>query len=141
LAPPNVKGWPGGESWINSATLLGRKQLIDRLFRNEDRIDAAMRNIDQLAMQGGEAPPPGAQGRMQRQLERQMGGIRWDLDKWSARFVTSGGSDPRLDMARVVLAIAPQSPLAFASDTTVSATSTPADWARQLVRDPVYQLK
>jgi len=25
FAPPNVKGWPGGEAWINSSTLLGRK--------------------------------------------------------------------------------------------------------------------
>ena len=26
FSPPNVKGWPGGEAWINSATLLARKQ-------------------------------------------------------------------------------------------------------------------
>src|SRR5262249_20060302 len=36
FAPPNVKGWPGGEAWIDSATLLGRKQFVDRLFRGND---------------------------------------------------------------------------------------------------------
>src|SRR5271169_3604370 len=36
FAPPNVKGWPGGEAWINSSTLLARKQFLDRLFRADD---------------------------------------------------------------------------------------------------------
>jgi uncharacterized protein (DUF1800 family) len=33
FAPPNVRGWPGGEAWINSTTLLARKQFIERLLR------------------------------------------------------------------------------------------------------------
>jgi len=36
FAPPNVKGWPGGEAWINSATLLSRKQFVERLFRADE---------------------------------------------------------------------------------------------------------
>ncbi|MBS1188987.1 MAG: hypothetical protein H6R10_779 [Rhodocyclaceae bacterium] len=36
FAPPNVKGWPGGEMWINATTLLARRQLIDRLLRGEE---------------------------------------------------------------------------------------------------------
>lgn len=31
--PPNVKGWPGGVSWINSATLLARKQFVEQMMR------------------------------------------------------------------------------------------------------------
>lgn len=31
LDPPNVRGWPGGERWITSSTLLGRRQLLRRL--------------------------------------------------------------------------------------------------------------
>ena len=38
FAPPNVKGWPGGETWINSSTLLARKQLAERLLRREGRM-------------------------------------------------------------------------------------------------------
>ncbi|MEY2631447.1 MAG: hypothetical protein RIR00_101, partial [Pseudomonadota bacterium] len=33
FAPPNVRGWPGGESWIDASTLLLRKQFIERLLR------------------------------------------------------------------------------------------------------------
>jgi len=36
MSPPNVKGWPGGEVWINSSTLLARKQFLDRLVRSSE---------------------------------------------------------------------------------------------------------
>ena len=128
FAPPNVKGWPGGETWINTATLLGRKQLLDRLFRNEDRMDVAMRSVDAMAAQNGDVPPPGRDARMQRQMERQMGGIRWNLDKWAKSF-----ADDVPGMTRVVLPMAPQR--------AIARLDNPADLARQLVTDPAYQLK
>jgi uncharacterized protein (DUF1800 family) len=134
FAPPNVKGWPGGEAWINSATLLGRKQLIDRLFRNEDRMEMALRSMDEMAARNGDMPPPGREARQQRQMQRQMGGIRWNLDKWADRYAGGDGKNGGLqDMTRVVLAVAPLSPPV--------AGEKPADWARQLVYDPTYQLK
>ena len=134
FSPPNVKGWPGGDVWINSATLLGRKQLIDRLFRNEDRMEVAMRNMDEMALRNGENAPPGRDARLQRQMERQMGGIRWNLDKWAGKFSANGqGTNAKHDMTRVVLAGAPQNPPVEGEK--------PADWVRQLVYDPVYQLK
>ncbi len=38
--PPNVKGWDGGRSWINSSTLLGRSNLIaDILASDATRFD------------------------------------------------------------------------------------------------------
>jgi hypothetical protein len=30
--PPNVKGWPGGESWITTSTLLLRQQVLQRMI-------------------------------------------------------------------------------------------------------------
>jgi len=33
--PPNVKGWDGGRTWINSSTLLGRANVVGRLVRDE----------------------------------------------------------------------------------------------------------
>lgn len=33
--PPNVKGWEGGRTWINSSTLLGRANGIGRFLRDE----------------------------------------------------------------------------------------------------------
>lgn len=34
--PPNVKGWDGGRTWINSATLLGRANVVRKLLSHED---------------------------------------------------------------------------------------------------------
>jgi uncharacterized protein (DUF1800 family) len=69
FAPPNVRGWPGGDTWINSNTLLARKQFLDRLARNdaahwvgeqdgatrEEKLDAAKRLLLPIEAQ---LPPP-----------------------------------------------------------------------------------
>src|SRR5262249_41127246 len=34
--PPNVKGWPGGNAWITSSTLLARQQFLHRVLRDQD---------------------------------------------------------------------------------------------------------
>lgn len=34
--PPNVKGWDGGRTWINSSTLVGRANLIYELVNHEN---------------------------------------------------------------------------------------------------------
>ena len=31
--PPNVKGWPGGKAWIDSASPLARREVIGRFTR------------------------------------------------------------------------------------------------------------
>jgi uncharacterized protein (DUF1800 family) len=31
FAPPNVKGWPGGKAWLNTATLLARQHFAQRM--------------------------------------------------------------------------------------------------------------
>jgi len=33
--PPNVKGWDGGRTWINSSTLLGRANLVRQIVHND----------------------------------------------------------------------------------------------------------
>jgi uncharacterized protein (DUF1800 family) len=48
FSPPNVKGWPGGETWINAATLLGRRQWLERVFRGGDNLEA-MRGMEGFA--------------------------------------------------------------------------------------------
>jgi uncharacterized protein (DUF1800 family) len=35
--PPNVKGWPGGKSWINSTTLSLRQQFLRKVWRDARR--------------------------------------------------------------------------------------------------------
>jgi uncharacterized protein (DUF1800 family) len=43
--PPNVRGWVGGRSWINSATLSARRQFVEMLFAP---IDEKNLNADEL---------------------------------------------------------------------------------------------
>jgi uncharacterized protein (DUF1800 family) len=40
FSPPNVRGWPGGETWINSSTLLARKQFAERISRRMGHVSA-----------------------------------------------------------------------------------------------------
>ncbi len=44
-APPNVRGWVGGRSWINSGTLAARRQLVEMLFAP---LDENALNADEL---------------------------------------------------------------------------------------------
>ena len=41
FAPPNVKGWPVGEAWLNTTTLLARKGFLNRLFRADEMVKPA----------------------------------------------------------------------------------------------------
>jgi uncharacterized protein (DUF1800 family) len=134
FSPPNVKGWPGGEAWINSSTLLGRKQLVDRLFRNDDRGEMAMTPREELAEMKADDTPRGQLARMQRQMLRQMANWHWSVDHWAKAFDGPSASDGRARMTAVVLALAPQS-------ADANANMGAAEWARALVHDPAYQLK
>ena len=129
LTPPNVKGWPGGEYWINSATLLGRKQFIDRLFKNEDRMEQVMNALDEMAERSGTPSPAGRAQRQQRNMERAVAALKWNIDTWSKPFAET--STGRQQMANLVLAMPPRQ---------MPVGSNPADWARALVADPAYQL-
>jgi len=127
FSPPNVKGWPGGEAWINSTTLLQRKQFLERLFRGQD-----MRSIDGMMPRGGARVAKG-QGRMggegrQRFLQA-LSDIEFNADAWLASFVGDG-----IDrIARLVLAMAPVDP--------PEAGASGLELIRELTQDPVYQLK
>lgn len=118
LAPPNVRGWPGQEAWINTTTLLTRKQFLDRIARTEA---PAMRPA---------APPAPDMGGMLDEQARQRQRIqaaepllRADLGGWRDTVQRSG-----LTPAAVLLSVAPvQAGL--------------GDSARALLQDPAYQVK
>jgi uncharacterized protein (DUF1800 family) len=122
FAPPNVKGWPGGEAWINSSTLLGRKQLVERVLLNDDR---ANMNASMAETGRAQAAAKTREDRYRRMMERGLATYRVDWEQWSAK---SAGES----MDRLVLAIAPANPVNV--ETTVAR-------ARGLAADPVYQLK
>lgn len=123
LAPPNVKGWPGGEAWINSTTLLARKAFLDRLFRVEEALA--------MMAAGGDMQPPKIAERMtdgRQRFVQALLDVQFDGGKWLSQF------DGRpLLLRRVVLAAAPvQEPPPEAQG---------LELIRHLVQDPVYQLK
>lgn len=110
--PPNVKGWPGGNRWITSDTLLARRQLASRLTRG---MEMAVRNRQPA---GGMTMPSGKPG----VVFQQSGG-------WSA----VDGSVANSEMFRVLLPLPPVRASEHAGDRlTILA---------ELLQDPVYQLK
>ncbi len=94
--PPNVKGWPGGATWINSSTLLARKQFVEQMLRST-----------------AAAPP----ARMAK------GSMHFDIARWLADYYTSPTARPgltaELQLQHAVLPFAPVDPIA--TDSTASA--------------------
>jgi uncharacterized protein (DUF1800 family) len=133
FAPPNVKGWPGGEAWINSATLLGRKQILDRLFRADERMELiGTRPVEQMRERAERLDDrAGREARLQRRMDRAMGGIRFHPDRWARQFRPQ---DREMAVTRTVLAMAPHNaPAAKGGDVN--------ELVKHLVADPAYQLK
>jgi uncharacterized protein (DUF1800 family) len=130
FSPPNVKGWPGGEAWINSTTLLARKQFLDRLFRSEAVTPAPM-----MATMGAAQPANTAQSanaaplvQMRQRLQRAFSAAHFDSERW---FKSTGGD--AVQVQRLVLAMAPQHAL--------PPGAAGIELVRHLAQDPVYQLK
>jgi uncharacterized protein (DUF1800 family) len=58
--PPNVKGWPGGISWINSNTLLARNRIVERLARADEMATReTMARKPDTGLRNSEAPHSG----------------------------------------------------------------------------------
>lgn len=125
FAPPNVKGWPGGEAWINSATLLGRKAFLERVFRVEE-----LRTMTAAgAMAADMGPPKGAARESGERFLRAMLELEFDGGRWLAQF---SGGDPGA-MQRILLATAPA--------TAAAPGVRGIDLIRYLTQDAAYQLK
>ena len=159
FAPPNVKGWPGGEAWINFGTLLARKQFVERLFRADEMgRPAAMGDMQREALasvdgrreafapaqfsgapaQFSGAPPAqagAAAAQIRVRLRRMVDDTRFDGTQWFRQFEAQAarGADSRGDLERFVLATAPANVL----PESVSGR----EHLRLLALDPAYQLK
>ena len=146
FGPPNVKGWPGGDAWINSSTLLARKSFLDRLFRADDtagRGDALLPAQASASVAMTDALMPAAQPdadseqarklRFQRAMERGLKSVRFDGQTWLDSLRSTPGTRAA-SARRVLLAYAPQG----AED---ESTAEPLAVVRQIVLDAAYQLK
>src|SRR5471030_1009330 len=130
FSPPNVKGWPGGDAWITSSTLLGRKQWLERVFRGSDPTAPMMtaeRNEDAKA----DAKADAAGERYRRMLERGMADYAFDAERFDRAIANPSSGPSRMD--RLVLATDAVTPPPDGLD--------PAERVRALVSDPAFQLK
>ncbi len=128
FAPPNVKGWPGGALWINSATLLARKQFVERMFRSTTApgkpAKAARPAMASAIPTASAAPKPRGAA------------MRFDLDGWLARFGAAPQGKPSVSVElQLQHAVLPLSPVA-----AIDAGASGAAYLRALLMDPVYQL-
>jgi uncharacterized protein (DUF1800 family) len=125
FSPPNVKGWPGGEAWINSSTLLARKQFVERLAR----ADEGPREMRAMA------PPQGLNQAATETRERAMKAmreIRFHGRDWLRQFDGQvSGHDGALRLVLLPGAPAGQG----------AGEARGLDLMRALVSDPMYQLR
>ena len=120
LSPPNVKGWPGGNAWIDTRTLLARKQFLERLMR----VDEA--RMMPVTMERDTGKP------MVARFARAMQDLRFSAGDWLKPY--RGREDV---VAMVLLPLAPANEPAPAAQGADAITQR----VRALVADPVYQLK
>jgi uncharacterized protein (DUF1800 family) len=144
LAPPNVKGWPGGDAWINTSTLLARKAYLDRLTRADDAPMTAVameRSTEGGAMQSaaGAAAIHAVDDekarlqRFRRRMERGLANVNLDTARLLAQLPGATNEDRAHAAERLLLAVPPQR----APDSDADS----AAFVRALLLDPAFQLK
>lgn len=134
FAPPNVRGWPGGEAWINTQTLLARKQFLDRALPRGAARPAAMDTATTMeAGAAGQFAEP-----RRRALLAQASPVRVDAAAWLAAIANVPPEAPidaqaAARLADALLVVPPVSP--------PQPSTLALDALRAVVLDPAYQLK
>lgn len=142
LVPPNVKGWPGQNDWINATTLLERKRFTEQLFRAvELKGESKMAPIAMgpggrvLALSAVSAASPGRDGIMR--VAEGMARITFNPDQWLASYGGHADREPsdelKSQLGQVLLAVPATHSIAIG---TVGVA-----YLRTLTLDPAYQLK
>ena len=138
-SPPNVKGWPGGNVWIDTNTLLARKQFVARLA------DETPPPMAPAAMPTGGVPkqalsPQGVGGdekaraqRLALVADRGMRNLQFDAARWLASRAGATPEDKEHAAQALLLALPPQTPPPPGDDALA--------FVRATLQDPVYQLK
>ncbi|MFN3565043.1 MAG: DUF1800 family protein [Burkholderiaceae bacterium] len=135
FAPPNVRGWPGGEVWINTQTLLARKQFLDRALARATPMPGGMRptTAGDAAGEVGQDTDP-----MRRAALVQALAVRVDAGAW-LRSIAAVTPERPIDvetgdkLAKALLVVPPVAP--------PQPATLALDALRAVVLDPAYQLK
>ncbi len=116
--PPNVKGWPGGEAWITTYTLVMRQQILQRVVQ-----------ATQVAMYDRQMKLMADQQQMQTPIE---GRSLRDVPM----VIKVPDSFARIDVAGLAKVMLPAAPLE-----PVDPSMPLGEAMARLMLDPVYQLK
>jgi uncharacterized protein (DUF1800 family) len=129
---PNVRGWPGGEAWINTQTLVARKQFLERALAPTSAPMPAATTMD-----GGGDEPSGERQRAQWAQAAMVRAVDIDAARWLEQ-ATLAPERPldESSLARLPSLIGTVPPV----DRPVAGTLT-LDALRALLLDPAYQLK
>jgi uncharacterized protein (DUF1800 family) len=135
--PPNVKGWPGGEAWITTNTLLMRQQILRRI------VEAT--NVAPMGgpMQMG-APKPGRRADRREQMgEREEVMQPPERTPVEGRSLRMAGDGARLGptLAGLDGATLQQALLPVAPQARLDANLSAGEVVARLMLDPGYQLK
>lgn len=149
---PNVRGWPGGEAWINTQTLLARKQFIDRAVSATPvasemtmqpvalAAEAAAPSTAQAAVEVTGEREADAQARRRQQLAQRAiaYAVRIDTGAWlkSAAGLMPERVAAEADIGRLAAALGAVAPVSPPGAGTLG-----LDALRALLLDPAYQLK
>ena len=137
LVPPNVKGWPGQNAWINATTLLERKRFTEQLFRAVE-----LKSVSKTLPM---AMPAGGVRQMTRLLGRDgifrvaedVARITFDPASWLAAYGAYTDFEPTEDVkTRLAQTLLPVPPTQTIAHGTVGVA-----YLRNLTLDPAYQLK
>lgn len=146
LVPPNVKGWPGQNDWINASTLLERKRFAEQLLKTTPESQpfrqAAMRRLkDEMTSAsvrgnaGQVMAMMGKEGMLQ--LADSMAKISFESEKFLTAYGARPDSVPTAEsQVRITQALLPVPPTQTIAEGTVGLA-----YLRSLTQDPAYQLK
>ncbi len=145
FAPPNVRGWPGQRVWINTSSLLARKQFLDRLLRADGGAAGMARTASAEPMgtaaadlaRSPDATKDTEQARAPRAMrvvDRGLRGVQFDSTAWLAQWKAPVDANARSDaIIRMLFAVPPQA--------LPPPEDEPLALVRALVLDPAYQLE
>jgi uncharacterized protein (DUF1800 family) len=126
--PPNVKGWPGGEAWISSYTLMLREQGLQRIIQ-ATQVAGGGRNANR-AMGGGMAPTMDDKEQLE---ETPVEGRSLRNTPMALRLPRALAGSDLARLEKVILALPPITPVGREADAGTAVA--------QMLLDPVYQVK
>lgn len=153
FSPPNVKGWRGGEAWIDTSTLLARKQFVEAISRYEE----SRPGMRQVAMAGdtmarrparaasaAESVPPAADDedgkartrRVARALDRAFRELGFSATRWVASLPGDTPAERRSAAVAILLPVPPAG-----SGAEVPSGADIPTFVRAVMLDPAFQLR